>query len=410
MAFGKSNSNVVDKTGSGIVNVSDLVNQIIEIAIQIKASDIHIEPKEYGLLVRMRVDGLLREILCVRHPIDANTTFRIKLEAKMRIDEHFIPQDGRIGFVINGNDYDARISTVPTTAGEKIVIRLLSKDDGSFELKGLGYQQRELNILQKNYKKPYGMILATGPTGSGKTTSLYALLKLLNSKDVNITTIEDPVEYNIDGVNHIQINNQAGLTFANGLRSILRQDPNVIMVGEIRDEETAKIAINAALTGHMVLSTIHTNDAITTIPRLLDMDVNPFLIASTLTVIIAQRLARKMCNDCKTQIEMDTQILEELQLDRPDMARLFKVGDPIFKSGGCTKCFNTGYRGRVGLFEVIEINEPIRKLLIQNFSQEDLFKEARSQGFTLMIEDGVDKIKRGITSLDEVMKVTVMKE
>ena len=403
-------ANFIDKTGSGLVNVTSLANEIISISIQLKASDIHIEPKADGLLVRMRVDGILREILCIRKPLDANLLFRIKLEAKMRIDEHFIPQDGRISFNINGRLYDTRVSTVPTTMGEKIVMRLLSKDDNNFALASLGYEGRELEILNKNYIKPYGMILATGPTGSGKTTTLYALLKLLNSKDVNITTIEDPVEYNIDGVNHIQINNQSGLTFANGLRSILRQDPNIIMVGEIRDEETAKIAINSAMTGHMVLSTIHTNDAITTIPRLLDMGVDPFLIASTLTVVIAQRLVRTLCKNCKNEIVLSEEEYGEIKKFRGDIANLIKPGEKIFKAIGCGICVGSGYSGRVGIYEVLEVNETLRRLILAQFNEDMIFQAVRKEGFKLMIENGMDKVKSGITSLDEVMKVTVMKE
>lgn len=407
---GNTKATPVDRTGDGLVNIAELTDQIIKLAIEQHASDIHFETHEKGLLIRMRIDGMLREEVCIMKSIEANLIFRIKLESKMRIDEHMAPQDGRITFNIDGKKYDTRVSVIPTTMGEKIVIRILSKEGQSFSLTDMGFRGRELEILRKNYMKPYGMILSTGPTGSGKTTTLYAILMLLNSPEKNITTIEDPVEYEIEGVNHIQINPKADLTFANGLRSILRQDPNIIMVGEIRDKETAKIAINSAMTGHLVLSTIHTNDAVTTIPRLVDMDVDPFLIASTLTVVVAQRLARRLCDSCKQQYAMSKEELDELAKIRVDMSSLIKEGDLYYKEVGCPICRGTGYKGRVGLYEVFEINEKIRKLISEGAETDAILDAAKQDGFQSMTEDGLGKAKEGITSIAEIMRVTVMKE
>lgn len=406
----KGNKDILDKTGEGVVNITQITNEIIKMALEEKASDIHIEPREKCLLIRFRIDGILREMLSIKKFLESNVTFRLKLEAKMRIDEHLAPQDGGITFNFDGKKIDTRVSSLPTVLGEKIVIRILTKEDQSFRLEDLGFEGRELDILNRNYKRPFGMILATGPTGSGKTTTLYSLLKLLNSPDKNITTIEDPVEFKIEGVNHIQINAKAKLTFANGLRSILRQDPNIIMVGEIRDKETAKIAINAALTGHLVLSTIHTNDAITTIPRLEDMDIDPFLIASTVSVVVGQRLARKLCKNCKKETELSQEDLNEIKLERPDVAALLNVGEKIFMPGGCSVCSNRGYRGRIGIYEVFEVNESIRKEMKRGLDPDNLLKVAREFGFVLMLEDGIKKVKGGITSIEEIMGVTVLKE
>lgn len=400
----------IDKVAGGLIDIKELTNIILSTAVDMKASDIHLEPREEGLLVRYRIDGILRSIMCVKKFIETNLVFRIKLEAKMRIDEHLAPQDGRIGFVINGHKLDTRISTIPTALGEKIVIRLLSKEGTSFELEALGFQGRELELLENNYKKPYGMILSAGPTGSGKTTTLYAILKLINTSEKNITTIEDPIEYLLEGVNQIQTNSKAKLTFANGLRAILRQDPNVIMIGEIRDDETAKIAINASMTGHLVLSTIHTNDAVGTIPRLIDMGIDPFLIASTVNLIIAQRLTRRLCEKCKQKYTLEQADFDDVNKVRPDVATLIKIGEEYYKAVGCDECNSSGYSGRIGIFEVLQINEPMRKIITKDVDIDDLLKIGRDNGFVLMIEDGIRKAREGVTSLDELMRVTVMKE
>jgi general secretion pathway protein E len=407
-----SNKNVQTVTNDkSEVNVGQLLDGIIEKALLAKASDVHIEPQEEKVVVRFRIDGILREIVYIEKELEPALTFKIKINAKLRTDEHFAPQDGRIAFMVQKRRIDTRISILPTTKGEKIVIRLLAADADALSLENLGIVGKQLEMIQKSYSKPYGMILAVGPTGSGKTTTLYSILKLLNSRDVNITTVEDPVEYDIDGINHVQINVKADLTFANGLRAILRQDPNIIMIGEIRDAETAKIAINAAMTGHMVLSTLHTNDAVTTIPRLLDMGVEKFLVASTLNVIVAQRLARRLCKNCKQEVAFSAAEHEELKKIRPDLASLIKPGSKIFKEKGCAECGDTGFRGRVGLYEILEVHETIRKIIIEGSGNvDDLFKQARTEGLVLIVEDGVKKLGEGTVSVSELIRVTALKE
>lgn len=391
-------------------NVKELLDKIVLNALESKSSDVHIEPREEDIVVRYRIDGLLREVLIVDKSNEESLTFRIKIAARLRTDEHFAPQDGRIRFDFADRRLDTRVSILPITKGEKVVMRLLSQDGRSFKLEDLGIVGEQLKIIQKNYAKPYGMILSTGPTGSGKTTTLYSILKIINSADKNITTIEDPVEYDIAGVNHIQINPKANLTFASGLRSILRQDPDIVMVGEIRDSETAKIAINAAMTGHLVLSTLHTNDAVTTIPRLVDMGVEKYLVASTVNVIVAQRLARKLCEDCKTEYKMDQKILDEIKLTRPDIAGYFKLGEKLFKEVGCTKCVSTGYKGRIGLYEVLELKEDLRKIIYEGGTADELLTAARKDGLTLIVEDGMQKIRDGVVSLSELLRVTAISE
>jgi len=397
-------------TGKITTSLSEFINNIVLEALDMGVSDIHIEPREHDAVVRFRVDGLLRDILTVEKNFEQPLIFKIKIAAKLRTDEHFAPQDGRIRFVLGDRKVDTRISIIPISKGEKIVIRLLSSEGKSFKLEDLGLTGDDLLLVQKAYQKPYGTILAVGPTGSGKTTTLYSILKLLNSREVNITTIEDPVEYDIEGINHIQINTKAELTFATGLRSILRQDPDIIMVGEIRDQETAKIAINAAMTGHLVLSTLHTNDSITTIPRLLDMGIEAFLIASTINIVIAQRLARKLCESCRTQYRLTQKDLTELKRIRPDIAKLLKINISLYKAKGCTKCDNSGYKGRIGLFEALNIDEDIRNIIIQGSGSDELLKVARKKGLKLIVEDGINKLKEGIISLPELHRVTALKE
>lgn len=308
-------------------------------------------------------------------------------------------------------DVDARISILPVTHGEKVVIRLLSQANRGYGLKDLGFEEKELIKLKKAYSEPYGLILATGPTGSGKTTTLYSIIKILNTRSVNITTIEDPVEYGIEGVNHIQINPKADLTFVNGLRSILRQDPDIIMVGEVRDQETARITVNSALTGHLVLSTLHANDAVSAIPRLLDMGIEPFLIASTVNIIVTQRLARRLCPHCKKQytVKTDKEHKELLEL-REDIQKHIKDSDKLYKAVGCKECNNTGYSGRIGIYEVLQMNKEIRDAIITNPNSDDILEIAKKSGFKSMVEDGINKLKEGTIDIKELIKVIALKE
>jgi type II secretory ATPase GspE/PulE/Tfp pilus assembly ATPase PilB-like protein len=403
---------VLKEIEGGELTMVELVEAIIKLAFLMKASDVHIEPQEKALLIRYRLDGILREIVTLDKALEESLIFRIKVASKLRTDEHFAPQDGKIRFLF-GDEFklDTRISILPITKGEKVVIRLLSQDGQMITLEDLGLEGRDLSIVTKSYQKPYGMILCTGPTGSGKTTMLYSILKILNSPERNITTIEDPVEYDLDRVNHIQVNTKADLTFANGLKSILRQDPDIVMVGEIRDKETAKIAINAAMTGHLLLSTLHTNDAITTIPRLVDMGVEPFLVASTINVVIAQRLARRLCSKCKKETKITNEQLKDLSLSRPDLATLLNPDEVIFEPVGCTVCTNSGYKGRVGLYEVLEVNESVRRMIVDSTkTTDDIFALARKQGLVLIVEDGVRKAREGMTSIEEIVRVTALKE
>jgi type II secretory ATPase GspE/PulE/Tfp pilus assembly ATPase PilB-like protein len=405
------NNKIVDELVSGKIAVVDLLNQIVEAGLQQRASDIHIEPLEAKVVVRYRIDGILHEVMFLDKSIEDNLITRIKVASKLRTDEHYAPQDGRITFNVSEGHLDTRISILPTTLGEKVVIRLLTQHGRSYSLEDLGLSGDDLAKVKRSYLKPYGMILATGPTGSGKTTTLYSVLKILNSREKNITTVEDPVEYNIEGVNHIQINPKANLTFANGLRSILRQDPDIIMVGEIRDTETAKIAVNAALTGHLMLSTLHTNDAITTIPRLIDMGVEPFLIASTLNVVVAQRLARKLCDNCKKPYQIKGMEIEELTESRPDIAKLITNSSAIiYKEFGCSLCSGTGFKGRIGLYEVLQMNEVLRELITSNASVDEIFRAARKNGLKLIVEDGITKLMGGFISITELVRVTALKE
>jgi len=390
----------------------NMVDTLLRYGHENKASDIHIEPYASKLIVRFRIDGVMHEVLDISKQYAEVLLTRIKILSKMRIDEHRAAQDGKLRFKFEEENVDVRVSVVPTTQGENIVMRLLSAKSRSFGLTDLGMGGKDLKKVQKAIKHPHGMFLVTGPTGSGKTTTLYAVLKILNRRDVNIATIEDPVEYDIEGISQIQVNPRTNLTFAQGLRSILRQDPNIIMVGEIRDEETAGIAVNSALTGHLVLSTLHTNDAATTLPRLLDMHIEPFLVASTVNVAIAQRLVRKICSRCrvsyelskeeKTAVEFDTNI--KTLLEQKSDKSLSKLR--LYKGQGCPVCNNTGYQGRIGVFEILEMSEEIKKLILQHASSEDIMKMAKSQGMTTMLEDGIDKVVNGGTTLEEVLRVT----
>lgn len=385
-----------------------IVDTIISYAYQNKASDIHIEPLDHDSLVRFRIDGVLHDIVKLPKKLHERVVTRIKVMASLRTDEHLAPQDGKIEWINpeTTEKLSLRVSSVPITGGEKIVMRLLAERARQFSLQDLGFSKSDLDIVRRAYEKPYGMILATGPTGCGKTTTMYAILKLLNKRNVNIMTIEDPVEYDVEGVNQIQVNSKTNLTFANGLRSIVRQDPDIMLVGEIRDEETAGIAVNAAMTGHLVLSTLHTNDSTTTIPRFLDMGVEPFLIVSTINVIIAQRLVRKICQKCRVSKEYTETDLA--YLTSKQRAKILGKQKSIrtYIGKGCPVCHNTGYDGRVGIFEVLTISEELRKAIMDREDADTLRQLATEAGMITMIDDGIQKVKEGVTTIDEIVRVT----
>ena len=387
--------------------IAKIVDVLIDAAYQDKASDIHIEPEEHNSLIRFRIDGVLHEVLRVPKVLHDRIITRIKVLSGLRTDEHMSAQDGKMRMALEEENLDIRVSIIPIAEGEKAVLRLLSSRSREYTLADLGMAEKDLARVEAAYNKSYGMILSTGPTGSGKTTTIYAILKILNTREKNITTIEDPVEYRIRGANQVQVNAKTNLTFANGLRSILRQDPNIIFVGEIRDSETAGIAVNAALTGHLVLSTLHTNDAATAIPRLTDMKVEPFLVASTVNIIIAQRLVRKICDMCKTSMTATT---DELKKHLPEDAIRKHFGDKaeitLYKGKGCKICHNTGYSGRLGVFEVLEITKDIRKLISERGDSDVINQKAREEGMSTMLDDGLDKVQRGMTTIDEVVRVT----
>ncbi len=387
-----------------------IVDTILTYAYQNKASDIHIEPQETLSLVRFRIDGVLHDIVSLPVDLHKPIVTRIKVIANLRTDEHQSAQDGKFQFkAYFSGTLDVRVSIVPTTKGEKIVMRLLSERSRQYSLAELGLSESDHIKVRRAYVKPFGMILATGPTGSGKTTTMYAILKLLNTREVNIATIEDPVEYDIEGINQIQVNPKTNLTFAAGLKSILRQDPNIILVGEIRDEETAAIAINSAMTGHLVLSTLHTNDAPTAIPRLLDMKIEPYLVASTVNVIIAQRLVRKIHISCRASSEIEVSMLNKQFGDEMVKKVMGKVKEKtirVYYGKGCQVCQNTAFEGRVGIYEVIEVNDQIRQSIIDRKDASTIKKIAIETGMKTMIENGLQKIKEGITTVEEVMRVT----
>ncbi|MFA6249908.1 MAG: GspE/PulE family protein [Candidatus Shapirobacteria bacterium] len=385
-----------------------IVDTILNYAYQNKSSDIHIEPQNDTSLVRFRIDGILHDIVTLPRDVHQNIVTRIKVLANLRTDEHQAAQDGKFQFPTEDENLDLRVSIVPLTDGEKIVMRLLSEKSRQFSLASLGFSASDLEKVTAAYQKPYGMLLSTGPTGSGKTTSMYSVLKLLNHREVNIMTIEDPVEYEMEGVNQIQVNSKTNLTFAKGLRSIVRQDPDIILVGEIRDEETAEIATNSAMTGHLVLSTLHTNDAATAIPRLSDMGVEPFLIASSVNCIIAQRLVRKICTKCRISDNITLDKLKKYGWSLSAIKKHFGPKGPyrIYSGKGCPVCHHTGYTGRVGIFEVLVISEPVRNTIIASATASTLQEVAIKNGMTTMLEDGLAKIKQGITTVEEILRAT----
>ncbi|MEP7167126.1 MAG: GspE/PulE family protein [Candidatus Woesebacteria bacterium] len=389
------------------VPASKVVDLFIEYAYTSKASDIHIEPQELDTVVRFRIDGVMHDVLHVPKTFHAQIVSRIKVLAKLKTDEHFSAQDGKLQVRLEEDDIDIRVSIVPVIKGENVVMRLLSSKSRQFSLLDLGMSERDLEKVRHSYTRSFGMILSTGPTGSGKTTSIYAILKILNVRERNISTIENPVEYDIDGIGQIQVNPKTNLTFADGLRSILRQDPDIIFVGEIRDNETADIAINSAMTGHLVLSTLHTSNAATTLPRLIDMHIEPFLVSSTVNLVIGQRLVRKICEKCKVSFAMPR---EELR-SHVDIALIEKYFGSeaeirLYHGKGCSVCNQTGYVGRIGVFEVLVISPAISLLINQKVSADVIAQKAAQEGMTTMFEDGIDKVQRGITTLEEVLRAT----
>ncbi len=385
-----------------------LVDKIIDFASQNRASDIHIEPGETESLVRFRIDSVLHDITRFPREIHDQIVTRIKVMAHLKIDEHYSAQDGKLQFNTDTEKMDVRISITPIVHGEKIVMRLLSSKSRQFSLANLGLNEVDLAKIESAYKKPFGMILSTGPTGSGKTTTLYSVLKLLNNRDVNIMTIEDPVEYEVEGINQIQVNPLTNLTFSAGLRSIVRQDPNVILVGEIRDIETADIAANAAMTGHLVLSTLHTNDAATTVPRLYDMNLEPFIIASSVNCIIGQRLVRQICAKCRSSSEISLTDLDSFNLDPELIKKIFKDKKTtrVYKGLGCPVCHHTGYVGRIGIFEVMPIEGEIRQAITKKSNAGEIQQLAVKAGMTTMLEDGITKVLAGMTTIEEILRVT----
>jgi type IV pilus assembly protein PilB len=407
------------KTLAQDLPVVRVVDTLLEYAILEKASDIHIEPTDQEVSVRYRIDGILRKVMTLPKTAHSGIIARIKILSNLKLDEHRLPQDGR--FKIKTPDYQVafRVSVIPAFDGEKAVLRLLPDQAQQLNLEQLGFQPQVLDIVKRNISKPHGMVLVTGPTGSGKTTTLYTILQILNKPEVNISTVEDPIEYKLPGINQCQVQPKVGFTFASALRAFLRQDPNIILVGEIRDNETADIAINAAMTGHLVLSTLHTNDAVTAIPRLIDMNVPTFLISSTLNIIIAQRLVRKICRNCIESYKLDPKTYKELEKDfnMPELEKNLnklgflvkkqKIKDVLFYRGrGCQQCNNSGYKGRMGIYEVMEINDEISKLILNKGSRSQLEKAALANGMITVLQDGFIKAKSGVTSIEEVLRVT----
>ncbi len=375
-----------------------LINALLTEAVKENASDIHIETFEKRLVVRYRVDGVLREVVEPKRVLAPLLVSRIKVMAKLDIAEKRVPQDGRISIRIGGREIDLRVSTMPSSNGERVVMRLLDKQAGRLNLSSLGMEKKELARFKKILHRPHGIVLVTGPTGSGKTTSLYAGLSELNDASRNILTVEDPIEYNIEGIGQTQVNNKAEMTFARGLRAMLRQDPDVVMVGEIRDSETADIAVQASLTGHLVLSTLHTNTAVGAVTRMFDMGVEPFLLSSSLVGVVAQRLVRVLCPDCKAPYLPDNSEREFLGLGE-------HVGHSMFKPVGCKRCNNSGYRGRRGIYEIVSVDSNIRRMIHDKVAEDVMIKEARLAGRSIL-DDGKEKVLEGITTVEEILRVT----
>lgn len=403
------------------IPVVRIVDTLLKHAVLQQASDIHIEPLEKEVVVRYRIDGVLHDAMRLPRSAHQGIVARIKVLSNLKLDEHRLPQDGRFKIETEGYKISFRVSVLPIFDGEKIVMRLLDESAKGLTLEKIGFEGRDLEVMHRQVKKPNGMILVTGPTGSGKTTTLYTVVDILNTPEVNISTVEDPVEYRMQRINQTQVVSKIGMTFAAALRSLLRQDPDIIMVGEIRDSETMEIALHAAMTGHLVLSTLHTNGAVPTIPRMLDMGAEPFLVASTLNVIVAQRLVRRLCGDCREAYTLTDELLETLRdnfslddmlavLQSSSLAKEKNIRDwkdiSFYRSKGCPRCGNEGYRGRNGIFEVLEVTDAIRQLVAKNATTEELEKTARAEGMHAMIEDGMIKASLGVTSIEEVLRVT----
>lgn len=402
------------------VPVVKLFDILLEYALVEQASDIHIEPLTDAVLIRFRVDGDLQDKIELPLSLKDPLIARVKILSNLKLDEHRVPQDGRLAFTVDEAEESARVSVIPTLYGEKIVLRILSDEMQNFSLSDIGFSKQNLDLITRNIKKPFGMILVVGPTGSGKTTTLYAVLNVLNTEDVNIATIEDPIEYGIRRVNQTQVNTIAGYTFASGLRALLRQDPDTIMIGEIRDGETAQIAVRAALTGHLVLSTLHTNNAAGAPPRILDMGVEPFLAASTINIVVAQRLVRRICTDCIASYALSEAEIRALSREydlRAILGRVQKLGavDPkiqhfselaFYKGKGCARCHTTGYSGRVGVMEVLENSHAIQQAIIKNMSSEDIEAIAIQEGMVPLFDDAMQKALLGITTLEEVLRIS----
>ena len=396
----------VEETGDLLDDTSDapiikLVNLMLSQAVKARASDIHIEPYQNRIKVRYRVDGILYDMLSPPKHVQSTLISRIKIMARLNIAEKRLPQDGRIEIKIGDKNVDIRVSTIPTAFGERIVLRLLDKTNVLLKVSDLGMSDQGLKVFNRLIKSAHGIILVTGPTGSGKTTTLYAALSSINNPDINIITIEDPIEYQIEGIGQIQVNPKIDITFANGLRSIVRQDPDVILVGEIRDLETAEIAIQAALTGHLVFSTLHTNDSASAVTRLIDMGIEPFLVTSSVIAILAQRLVRNVCNECKEEYVPDQESLENIGIT-PEMSS----GKKIYRAKGCQSCLNTGYKGRTGIFELMILDDAIKSLILKTSDSNAIKKKAVNQGMKTLRQDGAMKVLNGITTVEEILRIT----
>ena len=382
------------------IPIIKILNTILEYAISEGTSDIHLERLATEVIVRLRIDGMLRDVIALPKSVEQSLVARVKILANLKIDEHRIPQDGRFKYDLSGQIVAFRVSIIPGYHGENIVLRLLPETTRPSSLEELGFKDKNLKILRSHITKPHGMILVTGPTGSGKTTTLYSVLNMLNNVGTKLCTIEDPIEYSLNRLTQIQVNNQAGLTFAAGLRALLRHDPDTIMVGEIRDEETAEIAVHAALTGHLVLSTLHTNDAPSAIPRMVDMGVEPYLLASTVNMVLAQRLVRKICQNCIVEEKPHNELYDYFQkMLGKDISK-----SKFYKGAGCAECGDTGYRGRIAIYEIFESNEEIRSLIVKNSSGDVLRIQARKDGMEIMMDDGMNKVASGLTTVAEIMR------
>ena len=380
-----------------------VLDTILEYAAAERASDIHIETQQMEVVVRFRIDGVLHDMIKLPRGIEDALIARIKILSNLKLDERRVPQDGRYKFKLSGEPISLRISIIPGFYGENVVMRLLHESARPLSLEELGLTGRNLEIVKNNILKPHGMILVTGPTGSGKTTTLYSVLNILNTVKVKICTIEDPIEYGVGRVTQIQVNTKTGLTFAAGLRALLRHDPDIMMVGEIRDKETAQIAIHSALTGHLVLSTLHTNDAPGAMPRLLDMGVEGYLAASTVNVVVAQRLVRKICSACTIEYKPDNAIMSKLS----DDFRVNLSEQKFYKGKGCPECGNKGFSGRIGIYEVLQVTETIRPLISSRVSSDEILEQAKKEGMVTMLQDGLNKVSGGLTTIEEVLKAVL---